>query len=317
MSHPSFTAVNYSLRPSKTIQRALVFEGLRRLQDHLRWKTASYIGLGSIWFTDFILAHKLLRIRSMVSIEANEIGYRRAKFNRPYKFVRVEHGLSFDVIPHILEEGRIKSNPLIIWLDYDKKLGNDEVDELRYLVEWMPNNSVLLATFDASHKKYGNSPEEIRTELKDLFGKIAPDDIPREDLRGVAFGELMANLAGDMLYSTSSGVARDGGCVPAFKIVYRDKATMVTVGIVLPTKEDKVIVRKTIAEGDWPGFVREPVEAPHLTQREASVLQSQLPSTRAMSRTKVRRLGFDLEEEQIRAFQAFYRHYPTFGQIIS
>lgn len=317
MSGASFTAVNYSLRPSKTIQRALVFEGLRRLQEHMNWKDATYLGLGSIWFTDFVMAHKTLRIRSMVSIEANEIGFRRAKFNRPYRFVRVEHGLSFDVIPELLQEQAIKENPLIVWLDYDKELGGDEIDELRHVVEWMPDNSVLLVTFDASDKKYGKDPDEKRSELKEIFGAISPDDIPREELRGLAFGELMATLTSELLHSKASDVARDGGCIPAFKIVYRDKATMATVGIVLPSRQDKEAVNRTIAEGDWPGFVREPVEAPHLTQREASVLQSQLPSPRAMSRAKVRRLGFDLEDEQIRAFQAFYRHYPTFAQIMS
>ena len=54
----SFDAVNYSLRPSKTIQRQLVFEGVRMLQVALD-PVKAYIGFGSIWFTDFVMAHKI------------------------------------------------------------------------------------------------------------------------------------------------------------------------------------------------------------------------------------------------------------------
>jgi hypothetical protein len=68
---PSFDAVNYSLRPSKSIQRQLVFAGVRALQDSLD-PAQVYVGFGSIWFTDFVMAHKMLRIDDMVSIEGDE-----------------------------------------------------------------------------------------------------------------------------------------------------------------------------------------------------------------------------------------------------
>jgi len=37
---PSFDAINYSLRPSKSIQRQLVFNGVRMLQSHLHLETS-------------------------------------------------------------------------------------------------------------------------------------------------------------------------------------------------------------------------------------------------------------------------------------
>ena len=58
---PSFNVVNYSLRPSKSIQRQVVFEGVRNLQSRLDAEDQMYVGFGSIWFTDFILAHKNAR----------------------------------------------------------------------------------------------------------------------------------------------------------------------------------------------------------------------------------------------------------------
>lgn len=315
MSEASFNAVNYSLRPSKTIQRALVFEGLSRLQDALDLAKAAYVGFGSIWFTDFVLAHRTLRISRMVSIEANEIGYKRAKFNKPYRFVRIEHGYSFDLLPGILQEVKAASRPLILWLDYDKRLQLDEADEVRNIVENAPDDTVLLVTFDASDKKYGGDRPEKLAELQELFGRTAPDQLERTQQKDLPFGQLMATLTSELILSTAKDVDRE--CYPAFKIVYRDKATMATVGAILPSKHNAAEVKRRVGAKDWPGLVIEPVAAPHLTQRETSVLQAKLPSARAMSRATVRSLGFDLEEDQIRVFQTFYRHYPMFAQIFA
>ena len=89
---PSFDVVNYSLRPNKSIQRALVFEGVRQLMENIDLANAVYIGFGSIWFNDFLTVHKDLNIQEMISIESDEIGIARANFNRPFKTLRIEEG---------------------------------------------------------------------------------------------------------------------------------------------------------------------------------------------------------------------------------
>src|SRR6185437_3809720 len=96
---PSFDVVNYSLRANKAIQRSLVFEAVRVLQANMNLNDLIFVGLGSIWFADFQIAHKFLHLKDLISIEATEIGYRRAKFNRPFRTVSVKHGLSYDVLP--------------------------------------------------------------------------------------------------------------------------------------------------------------------------------------------------------------------------
>lgn len=111
----SFDAVNYSLRPSKTIQRQIVFDCVRSLQAGLNLERLVYVGFGSIWFTDFVMAHKLLGIDDMVSLEADDIGYRRAVFNSPFSTVRVKHGYSYDVLPNLYIDTAIQGccSPLI------------------------------------------------------------------------------------------------------------------------------------------------------------------------------------------------------------
>lgn len=62
----SFDVVNYSLRPSKCIERQLVFEGVRALQMQMDLNQLVYVGFGSVWFTDFVVAHKILGVDDMV-----------------------------------------------------------------------------------------------------------------------------------------------------------------------------------------------------------------------------------------------------------
>lgn len=52
----STNVVNFSVRQNKVIERALVFDGLRRLLQHYPDTDLIYVGLGSIWFVDFDLA---------------------------------------------------------------------------------------------------------------------------------------------------------------------------------------------------------------------------------------------------------------------
>lgn len=317
MTVPSFNGVNYSLRPSKTIQRGLVFEGLRLAQETLAWSRAYYIGFGSIWFTDFAMAHRVLRIKRMISIERNSIGFRRAVFNKPYRFVRVKKGESYDVLPVIFQQERISSSPTILWLDYDGPLDEDKIGELRDRVEGANDDSVVLVTFDASEKYYGDRWRHRISRLGQLFGSGAVDDLTRADVIGDRLAATMGQLVMDMFQNVSTRMRKSNACVPAFNIPYKDKAPMATVGAIFPAENKLRGVRRIVRGSSWPGFVDEPVVAPHLTSKEVAVLQAKLPWSQSLTRSEVRELGFDLELEQLRAFQLYYRHYPTFAQVLS
>src|SRR5271166_4088439 len=127
----SFDVVNYSLRPSKNIQRQIVFDGVRALQSAMGLERLVYVGFGSIWFTDFVLAHKLLGIEDMVSIESNPVGFRRATFNSPYATVRVRQGNSYEILPDLYNDHLIAGRPWMVWLDYDYDLNESLRDDIR------------------------------------------------------------------------------------------------------------------------------------------------------------------------------------------
>jgi hypothetical protein len=92
---------------------------------------------------------------------------------------------------------------------------------------------------------------------------------------------------------------------------------MITVGGVLPSLDKMRAVSDLIAAPDWPSMPDKPIVAPHLTIREAAVLQSQLPRGEKLSRAAVQALGFDLDDEHIEVFERYYRQYPAFAQIIA
>lgn len=128
--------------------------------------------------------------------------------------------------------------------------------------------------------------------------------------------ETLADLARDFMISTANDFARPGGFVSAFRIIYRDNAPMVTVGGILPARGAARLATQLVNDPTWHCRPEKPIIAPHLTIREAAVLQSRLPSGTRLGRDAVRALGFDLEEEQIEAFENYYRYYPAFAQIV-
>ena len=312
----SFNTVNYSLRPSKGIQRQLVFEGVRLLQPHLDLERLLYVGFGSVWFTDFVMAHKLLGVRDMVSIEGNEIGYRRALFNAPFATVTVKHGLSGAVLPEMFVDHALRHRPWLIWLDYDFDLNEAVRDDLRSVIENAPANSILLCTVNGLDRKYGQAQDRA-DRLREILGDVVPDDLEKDACKGDRMQETLASLTLDYMTSAAADMARPGGFVPSFRIIYQDGAPMVTIGGILPAKGAARITADMVSLQQWPCRPEAPIKAPHLTMREAAVLQSQLPRDERLTRPMVQALGFDLEAHELEAFETYYRHYPAFAQIVA
>lgn len=313
---PSFDIVNYSLRPSKSIQRQVVFEGMRLLQLHLEFNRIAYVGFGSIWFTDFVLAHKILGIDDMFSIEVDDVGYARAVYNAPYATVRVRHGLANDVLPVLFADPVLADRPWMVWLDFDYAFDESVRDDLRMLIENAPMNSAVLITFNGNEMKYGTAPDRPE-RLRELFGSVVPDDLPKRACKDERMQETLADFSLDFMQSVAAEISRPGGFVPAFRLIYKDQSPMITVGGILPAKGAAAIAAGVIRAESWLGKPRKPIVAPHLTIREASALQSQLPRADKLSRALVKSLGFDLVDEQIEVFETYYRHYPAFAQVIS
>lgn len=313
----SFNFINYSIRPSKSIQRQIVFDGLSDIESILGLRDATYIGLGSIWFTDFILAHTKININRMISIEKDEIGYKRAKFNKPYSAVSVRRGCSSVVIPKLLQDKSLRIKPWVLWLDFDGRLNLETVADMLVLVEKAPTNSVLIFTLNARPSNYGKKPEGRPTYLQSVLGSVVPDDLSADQCKEESSMQMiLADLSLQFMKSTAAEVDRLESFVPAFMLPYTDGAPMVTFGGILPCKDQENEIRKVIRSKNWPGKIKKQINAPHLTVKEALEIQSLLPTERRITRKQIQQLGFDLTVSEIAVFQKYYKHYPSFAQVV-
>ena len=184
------------------------------------------------------------------------------------------------------------------------------------VIENVPANSILLTTFNALEGRYGKAPERPK-RLRELFGPLVPDDLSKASCKDESMQATLSDFAMGYINAIAADTSRPGGFRPAFRVLYKDTTPMVTVGGIFPTSETVNLVDELIASAVWPCRPNRPIRAPHLTMREALALRSQLPRAERLTRQLVRELGFDLEDEQIEAFEAYYRQYPAFAEIVT
>lgn len=312
----STNVVNFSLRQNKAIERSIVFDGLAQLVPAFGAADIAYVGLGSVWFADFHLAHRVLGINAMVSAEEEDIIFRRAHYSKPYKTITVAHGRSDSVLPQFLDDGPIAGHPWITWLDYDHALDEDRLTELRRLTETLAPNSCLLVTFSATPGMYGR-PASRRERVLQLLGDAVTDVVTTDLIEVEELTDALAIGTLNFLRAAAFQAGRPGGFVPAFSVKYRDGTPMVTVGGVLPSVEAESDVLSVIDADEWPGFVTDSIDTPPLTSREVLALQAALPTETPITREQVQAWGFDLSESAIAGFSRHYLRFPYFAQVLA
>lgn len=312
----SSNVVNYSLRQNKSIERSIVFDGARLIVDRLRLTDLVYVGLGSVWFSDFHQAHRQLDIETMVSIEADDITHARALYNAPYRTVKVLKGVSDEIIPDLLARDSLRNRPWMVWLDYDRTIDEQKLQELTDLVVALPADSFLITTFSATGGPYGKQPASRPARLKQLFGDAAPEDLDVDECKEEALARVLAQATQDFLLTKALDYSRPGAYVPAFRLTYKDGTPMVTVGGFLPSVANQAEAAAATADASWVGIVDNTIDTPPLTAKESLALQEALPAASApLTRADVQTMGFDLEDGQVESFQRHYLRYPTFSQL--
>lgn len=310
--------INFAIRQNKSIERSIVFDALKRLCTVIGREDFVYVGLGSVWFVDFELAHRVLAIETMISIESEEVTFKRAQFNRPYRTVDVIKGSSYDVIPNMLAtRSDLENRPWIVWLDYDEILDETKIDELRLLIELLPSDSILLTTFSASPGRYDKAAQ-LQQRFESLLGDAFPFERfrkPRDFKNEVKLMVALSSAVNNLMQSQFIRVARKGRFIPAFSLQYQDGTPMATAGGVLASQELAEPLDSEVSNS-WRALSETPIVTPPLTHLEVTALRALLPSDRPVSRQDIQDVGFDLLEEQIESFVEHYLRYPTFVETV-
>src|SRR6266446_7237227 len=140
----SYLKVHYELRPAKQVERRMLIDAFQLLaQSGFSIRDYQYTGMGSIYFVDFTLMHRLLGINRMLSVEHSTSIRKRVAFNRPFAWVDTKIGPIGDVIPSLS-----KDRQHILWLDYDGIIQNTHLQDVSVAATFLSVGSLLLVTVD-------------------------------------------------------------------------------------------------------------------------------------------------------------------------
>jgi hypothetical protein len=310
----SYKKIDYRLRPAKHAERLMVAEVASRLRFH-DVRSYRYVGLGSIYFTDFKLMHRALGISAMVSIEAEEDDRERFDWNRPYGTIEMQYGTTDAVLP-----GLDWSAPSIVWLDYDDQLSQSKLVDIDLLLRKAAPGSLLLFSVNAEPPSPpGHAPAgDLLAALRAMVGNERVDPaLCREDLQGWAaaraYRRIMAAIAEAALASQNALIAapeKRRRWQQVLNIEYKDGARMLTIGGIVYEAEQEDAYRAGAFERL--GFFRDGetafrIEVPRLTLKEMAHLERSVmhPPDEVAEPTW-------LTPKERRQYLQLYRYLPNF-----
>jgi len=315
---PSYKKINYALRPAKCIERKMLCEAFRCLSDFRYVESYRYIGFGSVYFSDFTLFHKELNLCQMKSIEHNEDDKDRCEFNRPFQCIDLIIGESTDILSQI-DWNEICT---IAWLDYDDKLTNQVLADIKLVCSHCSPGSIIVITVNAQPIAYEKDGEDREARMNQLIKQIGEEKIPtyirENDLIGWKLAGVYKRIIQNEIEETL--VVRNGTRPSNLKIHYRqlfnfnyaDGAKMLSTGGIIYDEGQTGKLEgcgfnklSFIKNGDDPYLI----EVPNLTLREIRYLNSQLPTSDPSSL-----INHGLSLDDVEKFARIYRYFPSFAE---
>lgn len=319
----SFRRIDYSLRPAKHAERRMLCDVFRRLTHFQPVETYRYVGFGSVWFSDFVLFHRALGIRDMLSIEQSVQSKPRFEANKPFA-IDIDFRSSSLVLPELNYDRR-----QFIWLDYDDPITLDMVNDVAAITRRASSGTVLVVSVQCvrppdvaeadkdlkSDPHASSATDRFATRMNaDGVARVG-SDLERAQLSNWAFGELSRSI----FYAEIDRILENRRLAnPEQTMSYRricdfeyeDGAKMTTVALIFYNEQDADKVEACCFENLE--FLEPDGEAvfiptPKLTPREFRQLESQLPLP----------YGAQLDIGHIpigetRRFADLYRYFPSF-----
>jgi hypothetical protein len=322
-SRPSFDKINYMLRPRKQIERKILielFHKIHKLRPDIDIHRYRYIGMGSIFYYDFILFHKYLQIARMTSIDA-DLSSKRFRFNRPYDFIDFENVDSTTFL-----ENHKFDDPTILWLDYDKPLfrivgeeliNNEVFDDLRLTTEKCHTHDFLILTVDV------RPPSRIRDfkAMHDKYRQLISMSLDKsqeidEDNFHLVVQDILLN------YLAVHERFQERKFRKLFSFYYSDGTPMLSIGGILDVNDN---LQSLLANERFVKVDRkiDKIDVPILTYKEKMYLDSSIKGlqaklrrvkTKSDSKRVMESIKFEMESvDALRAYiNDYYRYYPQY-----
>lgn len=307
----SYRDIDYRVRPAKHAERQMMVEAFRRLRFGTV-ESYQYVGLGSVYFSDFVVVHRSLGISKLVSIERATHDRSRFEANKPFECVEMLWGETGSELPKV--DFDLRS---IVWLDYDGRLDRSMLGDVREVVGRAASGSVLAVTvqsrYDRSTDEHGTD-RPVEAMVDRLGSERVPFDLAASDLRGDGTSELFRRVLSEEVAAAVGD--RNVGRHPAQQVRakqilnfrYEDGVRMMTVAFVIYDAGQESIYAACAFDG-LPFFRDGPeafaIDIPKLTVREIAFLEAQMPK-------EVDRLRLDaVPERDARQYARIYRYFPN------
>ncbi|MBF0334408.1 MAG: hypothetical protein HQL40_12305 [Alphaproteobacteria bacterium] len=317
MSGRSFRKIDYSIRPAKHTERKMLCEIFRRLWPFQAIEDYTYVGMGSVWFSDFVLFHRMLGIKSMISIEQSG-QQERFTSNKPFAAIQMRFGQTGAELPKL-----DWSKNYFLWIDYDDPLTPSMLLDIGTVATNATSGTVLAISVQchqaqevAFTTQYREGPSAKDCFITSFGIARVPTTTADEDLYGWPFGklsrtmvlsEIQASLATRNVGQSSD---RKVSFSPICTIEYEDGAKMTTiVGIFIKGADASKLEECRFQDLDFfpEGSRHVRIAIPKLTVAEIRGLERQLPAS-----PEELILGA-IPPAEAKHFSELYRYLPNFA----
>jgi hypothetical protein len=307
----SYLKVPYDLRMAKQIERRMIVDALSRMSVAFNIKRYRYVGMGSIYFVDYIMFHKFLGMSDLVSVEYSEEIEKRIKFNRPFNCIKIEFGPIGDVVAAL-----DKDQEHLVWLDYDDVMQEFMLLDVVTAATTLSRRSMLLMTVDAEPPVRDGTP----AKWKRHFEKVGRGFVNRgRTTKGYAQSKLAEVNTEMLLAAVRQGLSGRTGLrfIPMFNFLYADGHLMLTIGGMIGNEQDERQLR-SCDFSDAVYFRNSFSEAPYsvplirVTRKERFALDSAMPPSRNTWSPR----DFELEEHIVREYREVYRYLPSYAELL-
>ena len=301
--------VDYSLRPAKAAARRMVADVLTRIELPEPVHRCRYVGMGSFFFMDFLLFHRVLGITDMIRIEHKKAAETRTRFNLPLSCIELMMGSTSEVLPRI----GLGDKQHVVWLDYESHVGPGVLRDIEEVAARCRPGSILIVTVNADRILNEDDREQWLSDL----GADRPE--PREPTAREEYARLSYRVLRERI-ATALGDRNAGEhgerrieFRQALHLVHADGPRMLTFGGGLFDGRDPqqwerggVDSLEFVRTGENPYRI----DIPALTRREALHLLKAVPETDGGVEEAATQAG--IPPKDARQFAAVYRYAPRF-----
>jgi len=323
-NEPSFKAINYMFRPKKQIERKILIEFFQNIQHKLNINISEYryIGLGSIYYYDFILFHKYLNIRDMVSLD-NKKYPKRFEFNKPFDFIKFKN---------ISTTKFLSNNELdkksFIWFDYDSRLVNYRkelksfdrnariFDDIQTIANRSKDLDIFVLTVNVNINEIIFDIPEIKEAFIDEFYEYLPRQYQK--VKKITFENypfIIQNIIINIFRNSEK--FHPVKFKKLFSFIYQDTAPMYTIGGMFSKNDlsDKLIEKDNLFETDENKLID--INVPLLTYCEKMKLDKNISDIKrnldSLDEEKIiELLDFEMNPDELKNYLNYYRYYPQY-----